>query len=111
MNIDFNVLVFMIGSILALPIIGYAFRFNIPISIFFLLAGTLMIAIWLMTDGIILNDRPNIIFDNDTSFTINYEDNVMDLSFEGENHELKVFLIFLSSMFIVGGALIEVKQR
>lgn len=111
MNIDFNFLVFILGFIFALPIIGYLFRFQIPISVFFLIAGVFMISIFLVTDGIILNDRPNIIFDNDTSFTINYEDNVMDISFTGENYQIKVIMIFVAVMFMVGGALIEVKQR
>lgn len=55
MNLDFNVLVFLTGFVFSLPIIGYLFRFNIPISIFFLLAGTFMIAIFLATDGIIID--------------------------------------------------------
>ena len=111
MNLDFNVMVFLLGFSFALPIIGYAVRFNIPISVFFLLAGVFMVSIFLVTDGIILNDRPKIILDNDTSFTIQYEDNVMDISFTGENYQIKVIMIFVAVMFMVGGALIEVKQR
>lgn len=54
MNLDFNVLVFLIGFIFALPIIGYLFRFNIPISLFFFIAGTFLISILLVVDGIVL---------------------------------------------------------
>lgn len=111
MNIDFNVLIFITGFIFSLPVIGYLFRFQIPISIFFLLAGVFMLAILFTTDGIILNDRPILVVDNDPNFDISYEDNVMDISLTGENYQLKVFLIFISVMYIVGGALIEVKSR
>jgi hypothetical protein len=50
-------LVFLFGFIFALPIIGFLFRFQIPISLFFFIAGTFLISILLVTDGIILNDR------------------------------------------------------
>ena len=39
------------------------------------------------------------------------EDKVMDFSFEGENYQLKVIMIFVSVMFMVGGALVEVRSR
>jgi hypothetical protein len=50
-------MVFLIGFVFALPIIGFLFRFSIPISLFFFIAGTFLISILLVTDGIILNDR------------------------------------------------------
>lgn len=56
MNLDFNVLVFLTGFIFSLPIIGYLFRFQIPISVFFLLAGVFMLSILMVTDGIILDN-------------------------------------------------------
>jgi hypothetical protein len=111
MNLDFNVLIFITGFVFSLPIIGYLFRFQIPISLFFFMAGTFMIAIFLTTDGIILNDRPNLVVDNDPNFNITYEDNVMDISLTGDNYQIKVFLIFVSVMFMVGGALVEIKGR
>lgn len=77
MNLDFNVLVFLTGFVFSLPIIGYLFRFSIPISIFFLLAGTFMIAIFLATDGIILDSFAFL----DGDSTITYYD-VMSRSFE-----------------------------
>jgi hypothetical protein len=40
-----------------------------------------------------------------------YEDNVMDISFEGPNFQIKVILIFVAVMFMVGGALTEVRKR
>jgi hypothetical protein len=93
-----------------LPIIGFLFRFSIPISLFFFIAGTFLISVLLVTDGIILNDRANIIFDNDTLFTISYEDNVMDFSFTGTNYQLKVIMVFIAVMLMVGGALTEVRK-
>lgn len=54
MNLDFNVMVFLIGFVFALPIIGFLFRFSIPISLFFFIAGTFLIAIFLTVDGIVL---------------------------------------------------------
>lgn len=55
MNLDFSVFVFIIGFVFMLPILGYAFRFNIPISLFFFIAGTFLISILLSTEGIILD--------------------------------------------------------
>lgn len=72
-NLDFNVLVFLIGFIFALPIIGYLFRFQIPISIFFLIAGVFMLAIFLATDGIILNDRIDNVVATPETFNITSE--------------------------------------
>jgi hypothetical protein len=111
MNLDFNIFVFILGFVFVLPIIGYAFRFNIPISIFFFISGVFMLAILFSTDGLILNDRPILVTDNGNTFDIEYEDNVMDFSLEGENYQAKVFLIFVAVMLMVGGALVEVRQR
>lgn len=69
-NLDFNVLVFLIGFIFALPIIGYLFRFQIPISIFFLIAGVFLITIFLMTDRIILDTFTQIDSVSDTQVVL-----------------------------------------
>ena len=55
MNLDFNIFVFITGFIFSLPIIGYAFRFSIPVSLFFFIAGTFMIAVLLATDVITID--------------------------------------------------------
>lgn len=112
MNLDFNILVFITGFIFSLPIIGYAFRFQIPISVFFFISGAMILSIFMIVDGIILNDRAiNVTEVTDGNFDISYENNVMDISFEGENYQIKVFMIFIAVMYMVGGALVEVKQR
>ena len=72
-NLDFNVLVFLIGFIFALPIIGYLFRFQIPISIFFLIAGVFLISIFLMTDRIIIERFAFLDGAVDTIFHYNIE--------------------------------------
>lgn len=52
MNLDFNLFVFLIGFIFLLPILGYIFRFNIPISLFFFIAGVFMLSIFLTIENL-----------------------------------------------------------
>lgn len=55
MEIPFLVFAFLSGFIFSLPLVGYYFRFEIPISLFFFIAGIFMISLLLATDTLIMD--------------------------------------------------------
>jgi hypothetical protein len=98
-----------IAFFLSLPVFGYIFRMQIPVSAFFFLSGGLMIAFLLAVDTLQIPEDPQQRITTYNSTTIVENKIPFDFSLEGENYQLKVFWILISVFLLVGGVLIEVK--
>lgn len=100
-----------IAFFFSLPIIGYLFKTNIPISAFFFASGMLMLALVLAVDAIQVPENPLERVTTYNSTTIIQTKEPFDFSLEGENYQLKVFWVVIAVLLIIGGVMIEVKFR
>lgn len=96
---------------LALPIIGFILRMQIPISAFMFASGILMFSLLLAVDSLNVQENPEQRITTYNSTTIIQTKEPFDFSLEGENYQLKVFWILVSMMLIMGGVLIEVRFK
>jgi hypothetical protein len=111
MEIPFEVFTFITAFLFILPVIGFIFRFSIPLSIFFFASGILLISFFLMIDTIDMGKIPDTSVIAGSTTTYNFKSNPYDFTLEGSNYQIKVFLILTSVIMLFGGAVMEVKSK
>lgn len=114
MELPISVFYGTMAFFLALPILGFVLRMQIPISAFMLVSGGLLLSLLMATDTLLIpeeNDQTTTITANGTGWIVEQPVIPFDFSLEGENNFLKVSFVFIAVMLILGGSLIELKQR
>lgn len=96
---------------LALPILGFILRMQIPISVFMFASGSLILALLLAVDTLQVHEQDNVQVTTYNATTIIENKTPFDFSLEGENYQLKVFWIFIAVLLLLGGVLIEFKFK
>jgi len=115
MELPLSVFYGFIAFALALPVLGYCFRMQIPMSLFFFISGTFLLLLFINTTTILVMEdnasRTTTYMTNGTGGTIIENKTPFDFSFEGPNYLLKFAMTFIAVMFIIGGVLIEDRLR
>lgn len=70
MNIDISIFYLFIAMSFGLIAVGYMARFSIPMSLFVFMAGGLMVALFIMTDNIIINSFATDVVNNSNVFAM-----------------------------------------
>jgi len=110
MELPISIFYGSIAFFLALPILGFFLRMQIPISAFMFASGALILVLVMATDSIQVPEEPNQRITTYNSTTIIENKDSFDFSLTGDNYQLKVFWVMIAIFLIIGGVLIEVKN-
>lgn len=105
-NLPIEIFLGYVGICLALPIFGFIVRQTVPISLFLFISGGMLVALFIILDSINMGMIP--VSSTVTGDTTTYEFEPNPYLF---TEEIKTYLILISSMLMIIGAVVELKAR